>query len=251
MVASLFYTLLTISSHSLPSTPSSQSPLPFPPPYNHSPYPPHIMNNKNKQIDYLFKIVLIGDSNVGKTNILAYLLTEKMLPESKPTIGVEFGSKVYKFGDDLVKVQIWDTAGQERYHAITSAYYRGTNGAIVVYDVTNKNSLKNSIEIWLSTLKKVTNKEVPVMLLGNKNDLEEERKVNFSEGKEKAISENLGFYETSALTGDNISKAFEIFIREVYDRERYLERNRKKQKIRKEGIKEEESEGKKKKTSCC
>ena len=93
--------------------------------------------------DMIFKIVLIGDTSVGKTNILSKYLTDEFDPESKATVGVEFGTKNFKIENNIVKVQIWDTAGQERYRSITNAYYKGAKGALLVYDITNKKSFDN------------------------------------------------------------------------------------------------------------
>ena len=173
-----------------------------------------------EKFDYLIKIVLIGDANVGKTNILSRLVNGKFSENSKPTIGVEFGSKVFRFNKDLVKVQIWDTAGQERYHAITSAYYRGSAGSVLVYDVTNPKSLENIKTTWLRNLISVVDKSIPKMLLGNKSDLEDQRKVQKDSGKGLAISENMTFFETSALSGENIDVAFEDFVKKIYEIEK-------------------------------
>lgn len=212
------------------------------------------MNEENANPDYLFKIVLIGDTAVGKTNILSQFISGKPAVYSKPTIGVEFGSKSFKFQDSTVKAQIWDTAGQERYHAITTAYYRGSLGAIIVYDVTNKTSLDNATSIWLANLRKAMGCPIPTMLLGNKIDLESKHRVKTEEGKERAVHEQLGFFETSALTGENVAEAFEIFIRQIYDREKKNENSIGKLKVRREdlaGEKLKEEIKEKKKSSCC
>ena len=179
------------------------------------------MNNTIAQkFDYLIKVVLIGDSYVGKTNLLSRLVRGKFEGSTKPTIGVEFGSKIYKFNNDHVKVQIWDTAGQERYHAITSAYYRGTSGSVLVYDITNANSLANIRTIWLRNLNSVIDSSIPKMLMGNKSDLQDNRKVEREAGKNLAISENMTFFETSALSGDNVEVAFKDFIEKIYEIEK-------------------------------
>lgn len=179
------------------------------------------MNAANpEKFNYLIKIVIIGDTNVGKTNIVSNLVEDKFRKDTKPTIGVEFGSKTYKFDDSTIKVQIWDTAGQERYHAITTSYYRGASGVILVYDVTNKGSLENILTVWLRNLETVLDAKIPKILLGNKIDLEEERVVDKDMGKDMALSENMAFFEVSALSGENINMAFETFIRKIYEAEK-------------------------------
>lgn len=172
------------------------------------------------KFDFLIKIVLIGDTNVGKTNILSRLVGNEFNANSKATIGVEFGSKIFKFDSSTIKVQIWDTAGQERYHAITTAYYRGSAGAVLVYDISNETSLDHIRSIWLMNLNTVLESNVPKMLLGNKNDLERERRVSTETGKKLAISDNMAFFETSALSGENIGRAFESFVRTIYEMEK-------------------------------
>ena len=168
--------------------------------------------------DYLFKIVIIGESGVGKTNMLTKLTRDKFSPESAATIGVEFATKSYQFEESSVKAQIWDTAGQERYMAITAAYFRGSYGAIIVYDITSRDSFKNAITSWYTQLNESLSKEISVMLIGNKKDLAAERQVTEKEAKNCAASNNMMFIETSALSGENIPKAFERLMREVYEK---------------------------------
>lgn len=206
-----------------------------------------------EKFDYLFKIVLIGDTNVGKTNILARLIKNDLPAASKPTIGVEFGTKTFKFDNSVVKAQIWDTAGQERYHAITAAYYRGSCGAVIVYDISKKNSLENSTSIWLKNLKSAADPDIPVVLLGNKKDLEEQRVLDEEAGREVALQKGLGFFETSAASGENIQKAFETFIKQIYDAEKQKENSPTRVKIRREDLEGKELKigVRHKKSSCC
>ena len=171
-------------------------------------------NNANGY-DMIFKIVLIGDTSVGKTNILSKYLTDEFDAKSKATVGVEFGVKNFKIENNIVKVQIWDTAGEERYRSITNAYYKGAKGSLLVYDITNKKSFEN-IEKWISDLKANTGDNISMILLGNKTDLEEKRAVSIEEGKNKAEFYNLTFMETSALNGNNIQEAFNELITDVY-----------------------------------
>ncbi|KAH0985750.1 hypothetical protein GBA52_012927 [Prunus armeniaca] len=120
--------------------------------------------------DYLFKVVLIGDSGVGKSNLLSRFTRNEFSLESKSTIGVEFATRSIRVDDKVVKAQIWDTAGQERYRAITSAYYRGAVGALLVYDVTRHVTFEN-VERWLKELRDHTDANIVIMLVGNKGDL--------------------------------------------------------------------------------
>ena len=165
--------------------------------------------------DMIFKIVLIGDSAVGKTNILSKYLTDQFDPDSKSTVGVEFGTKNFKVDNNIVKVQIWDTAGQERYRSITNAYYKGAKGALVTYDITNKKSFEN-LDRWMSDLKTNGDDNISIILLGNKTDLEDKRVITTVEGKNKAEFYKCFFMETSALNGSNIEKAFNELIMDVY-----------------------------------
>ena len=174
------------------------------------------MNSQNPSgYDMIFKVVLIGDTSVGKTNILSKYLTNDFDPDSKATVGVEFGTKNFKIEDNIVKVQIWDTAGQERYRSITNAYYKGAKGSLLVYDITNPKTFE-SIDRWLSDLKVNGDENISVVLLGNKSDLESDRKVTTQQGKEKAEFYKLAFLETSALNGNNIDNAFNELITDVY-----------------------------------
>ena len=165
--------------------------------------------------DMIFKIVLIGNTSVGKTNILSKYLTDQFDPDSKATVGVEFGTKNFKIENNIVKVQIWDTAGQERYRSITNAYYKGAKGSLLVYDITNKKSF-DDLDKWILDLKTNGDDNLSLILLGNKSDLEDKRVISTEEGKNKAEFYKCSFLETSALNGNNIEKAFSELIMDVY-----------------------------------
>ena len=174
------------------------------------------MNNTNEEnYEVMFKVVLIGDMKVGKTNIVSRYIKNEFNKDSMSTIGVEFGSKELVIEGHNVKVQIWDTAGQEKYKSITNAYYKGAKGAFVVYDITNKNSFDNA-DNWLNNLRASADKKCSIILIGNKSDLENKREVSIEQGEEKAKNSEIAFMETSALSGDNIDKAFEMMINEAY-----------------------------------
>lgn len=163
------------------------------------------------EYDYLFKVVLIGDSGVGKSNLLSRFTKNEFNLESKTTIGVEFATKTIECGDKIIKAQIWDTAGQERYRAITSAYYRGAVAALLVYDITKLHTFEN-VEKWLQELKDYADDNIVVMLVGNKTDLKHLRAVKEEEAKSFSEEHELAFIETSALDSSNVVEAFEQII---------------------------------------
>ena len=165
--------------------------------------------------DYLFKIVLIGDSGVGKSNLLSRFTRNEFNLESKTTIGVEFAQKTIVIDGKVIKAQIWDTAGQERYRAITSAYYRGAVGALLVYDICKAVSFEN-VDKWLKELKDHADSQTVVMLTGNKCDLKHLRAVKTDDAASYSQKNNLAFIETSALEGSGVEKAFEIILNEIY-----------------------------------
>ncbi|KAI8008105.1 Ras-related protein YPT3 [Camellia lanceoleosa] len=167
------------------------------------------------EYDYLFKLVLIGDSGVGKSNLLSRFTRNEFNLESKSTIGVEFATKSLNIDGKVIKAQIWDTAGQERYRAITSAYYRGAVGALLVYDVTRHATFAN-VERWLKELRDHTDPNIVVMLIGNKSDLRHLVAVSTDDGKAFAERESLYFMETSALEATNVENAFTEALSQIY-----------------------------------
>ena len=172
---------------------------------------------EKKDYNYLFKILILGDSFVGKTNMLKRFLQNEFDMNTKETVGVEFGSKNFKMGEneDVIKAQIWDTAGQERYRSVTKAYYKGAKGALLVYDITRKSTFEN-IDNWLIDLRTNADKDILIILIGNKSDLVENREVSKEEAQTKAEQYNIAYLETSAKSGDNIAKAFTELVEQVY-----------------------------------
>ncbi|RDX86479.1 Ras-related protein RABA1f [Mucuna pruriens] len=169
----------------------------------------------DEDYDYLFKVVLIGDSGVGKSNLLSRFTKNEFSLESKSTIGVEFATRSIKVDDKVIKAQIWDTAGQERYRAITSAYYRGAVGALLVYDVTRHVTFEN-VERWLKELRGHTDSSIVVMLVGNKADLRHLRAISTEEATTFAEQERTYFMETSALESMNVDSAFTEVLTQIY-----------------------------------
>ncbi|CAA2963702.1 ras-related protein RABA2a-like [Olea europaea var. sylvestris] len=169
----------------------------------------------DEEYDYLFKAVLIGDSGVGKSNLLSRFTRNEFCLESKSTIGVEFATRTLKVEGRTVKAQIWDTAGQERYRAITSAYYRGALGALLVYDVTKPTTFEN-VSRWLKELRDHADSNIVIMLIGNKTDLKHLRAVATEDAQGFAEKEGLSFMETSALEATNVENAFQTILSEIY-----------------------------------
>ncbi|XP_025081665.1 ras-related protein Rab-11B-like [Pomacea canaliculata] len=169
---------------------------------------------KDDEYDYLFKVVLIGDSGVGKSNLLSRFTRNEFNLESKSTIGVEFATRSIQVDGKTIKAQIWDTAGQERYRAITSAYYRGAVGALLVYDIAKHLTYEN-VERWLKELRDHADQNIVIMLVGNKSDLRHLRAVPTDEAKAFAEKNNLSFIETSALDSTNVEAAFHNILTEI------------------------------------
>eukprot|EP00898_Chlorokybus_atmophyticus_P002862 jgi/Chlat1/3577/Chrsp234S03599 len=185
------------------------------------------------EYDYLFKVVLIGDSGVGKSNLLSRFTRNEFCLESKSTIGVEFATRSIQVDGKTIKAQIWDTAGQERYRAITSAYYRGAVGALLVYDITKAVTYEN-VERWLKAswrgvihnlmherkhaveLRDHADSNIVIMLVGNKSDLRHLRAVTTEDASSFAEKEGLSFIETSALESTNVELAFQKILTEIY-----------------------------------
>ncbi len=159
--------------------------------------------------------MLIGDSGVGKSNLLSRFTRNEFNLETKSTIGVEFATRSIQTEGKTIKAQIWDTAGQERYRAITSAYYRGAVGALLVYDIAKQATFKN-VERWLVELRENADRNIVIMLVGNKSDLKHLREVTTEESKEFAEKNQLSFIETSALDASNVELAFQNILTGIY-----------------------------------
>lgn len=170
---------------------------------------------KDEEYDYLFKVVLIGDSGVGKSNLLSRFTRNEFNLESKSTIGVEFATKSIQVDAKTIKAQIWDTAGQERYRAITSAYYRGAVGALLVYDISKQITFQN-VERWLKELRDHAEQNIVIMLVGNKSDLRNRRQVTTEDAMSFAETNNLYFIETSALDSTGVDEAFREILTQIY-----------------------------------
>jgi small GTP-binding protein len=169
-----------------------------------------------EEFDFLFKVVLIGDTGVGKSNLLSRFTRNEFTLDSKTTIGVEFATKnIPVDGSKVVKAQIWDTAGQERYRAITSAYYRAAVGALLVYDISRVSTFEN-VDRWLKELRDHADANIVIMLVGNKSDLSHKRQVETETALEYATKNKLAFIETSAMEAVGVDDGFTRIVAEIY-----------------------------------
>jgi len=165
--------------------------------------------------NFVFKVVLIGESGVGKSNLLSRFTKNEFNHDSRTTIGVEFSTRTVQLNGLTIKAQIWDTAGLERYRAITSAYYRGAVGALLVYDIS-KHLTYESASRWLKELYDHADPHIVVMLVGNKSDLASVRSVPTEDAKNFAEQNGLLFMETSALESTNVEMAFNNVLAEIH-----------------------------------
>ena len=161
----------------------------------------------SKNYDFTIKLLMIGDSNVGKTCILTKYVTNTYTNDFTSTIGIDFHIKRITVNDKVVKLQLWDTAGQERFRSVTIGYFRGAQGAFIVYDVTNRESFDN-IKKWMEDINKNCYKGIIIFLVGNKIDEIHNRKVSTEEGKELGKKYNINYFECSAKTGKNIEEIY-------------------------------------------
>ncbi|VDD90401.1 unnamed protein product [Enterobius vermicularis] len=170
-----------------------------------------------KQYDLLFKLLLIGDSGVGKTCILYRFSDDAFNTTFISTIGIDFKIKTIELEGKKIKLQIWDTAGQERFHTITTSYYRGAMGIMLVYDITNAKSFDN-IAKWLRNIDEHASEDVEKMLLGNKCDMVDRRVVSKERGEKIAVDHGIRFLETSAKADINIDTAFYDLARAILEK---------------------------------
>ncbi|KAF5901582.1 ras-related protein Rab-4A, partial [Clarias magur] len=166
---------------------------------------------------FLFKFLVIGNAGTGKSCLLHQFIEKKFKDDSNHTIGVEFGSKIINVVNKFVKLQIWDTAGQERFRSVTRSYYRGAAGALLVYDITSRETY-NALTNWLTDARMLASQNIVIILCGNKKDLDADREVTFLEASRFAQENELMFLETSALTGENVEEAFVQCARKILNK---------------------------------
>ncbi|XP_058791507.1 ras-related protein Rab-3 isoform X2 [Phymastichus coffea] len=171
----------------------------------------------DQNFDYMFKLLIIGNSSVGKTSFLFRYADDSFTSAFVSTVGIDFKVKTVFRNDKRVKLQIWDTAGQERYRTITTAYYRGAMGFILMYDITNEESF-NSVQDWLTQIKTYSWDNAQIILVGNKCDMEDERVISFERGKQLAEHLKVQFFETSAKENTNVKAVFETLVDIICDK---------------------------------
>ena len=174
-------------------------------------------DNSNKNFNYSFKYIIIGDAAVGKSNLLIRYVYGEFNKDYQNTIGVEFGVKNINIKNKICRIQIWDTAGQETFKSITKGYYKNSVCAIIVYDITRRDSF-NNINTWINDCKTICSKTVSMVLVGAKSDLEINRQVMKEEGEELAEKNGIPFYETSAKTGENVNEVFFTSAEEIVEK---------------------------------
>ena len=175
------------------------------------------MTGLSPDYDYLFKLLLIGDSGVGKSCLLLRFADDTYTESYISTIGVDFKIRTIELEGKTVKLQIWDTAGQERFRTITSSYYRGAHGIIVVYDVTDESTFAN-VKQWLQEIERYACEGVNKLLVGNKADLTNSKAVDFESAKQLADELGIAFLETSAKDATNVEQAFLTMAKQIKDR---------------------------------
>eukprot|EP00299_Pterocystis_sp_00344_P005769 c17506_g1_i1.p1 GENE.c17506_g1_i1~~c17506_g1_i1.p1 ORF type:complete len:222 (+),score=45.02 c17506_g1_i1:44-667(+) len=166
---------------------------------------------------YLFKYIIIGDTGVGKSCLLLQFTDKRFQTVHDLTIGVEFGARMVNIENKQIKLQIWDTAGQESFRSITRSYYRGAAGALLVYDITRRETF-NHLTTWLDDARQHSHSNMVIMLIGNKCDLEHRRAVQFEEGQQFAREHGLIFMETSAKTAQNVDEAFISTAQKIHEK---------------------------------
>ena len=167
--------------------------------------------------EFLYKILLLGDSSVGKTCFLMRYTDNTFQEIHMSTIGLDYKLKNVQLDDGkMVKIQIWDTAGQDRFRSITKNYYKGAHGIILIYDITNKKSFEN-VRTWINQIKEEVSEKVSIILVGNKIDDEEHRVVATEDGEKIAKELGLMFFECSAKTGENIEHAFNELVKKTVE----------------------------------
>jgi Ras-related protein Rab-1A len=166
------------------------------------------------EYDYLFKVLLIGDSGVGKSSLLLKFTDRVFTDHYISTIGVDFKIQTLQMDDKIIKLQLWDTAGQERFRTITTSYYRGAHGIIIVFDITDKESFAN-IKTWMTEIDRFASDNVCKILIGNKSDLEKQRQVSKEDAKELANKYKIDYIEASAKDSTNVQQLFVELTRQI------------------------------------
>ena len=174
------------------------------------------ISKTDQTYDMLFKVLLAGNTSVGKSSLFLRFVDKIWNDAFVPTIGVDFKIKTLNINNKNIKLQIWDTAGQERFRTIISSYYRGAHGILLIFDLTQSESF-DSLKNWLIEIEKNSNQNVVKLLIGNKCDLEDKRVISYETGKDFAEQYNMKYIETSAKTDLNVTEAFGLIGKELMD----------------------------------
>ena len=166
-------------------------------------------------VTYQFKIILVGDISVGKSNLLSRFCRNEFSLEPKVTVGFEFATKVVKADQDQITIQVWDTCGQEHFSSVTSSFYKGSIGAFIIFDISNSSTFK-SLDKWYNEVKDNVEENAIILLVGNKTDLNNLREVRYEDAQAFAQKRDLVYFETSALASTNVNEAFIYLITEAY-----------------------------------
>ena len=192
--------------------------------------------------DCVYKVLLLGDSTVGKTCFLMRYTDKSFQEAHMSTIGLDYRLKNMQLKNGKnIKLQIWDTAGQDRFRAITKNYYKGAHGILLIYDITSIQTYEN-VKNWIAQIREEASPHIVIYIIGNKIDMVEERKIKTEEGQKLANEFHLQFYETSAKTGENVNETFESLVNKIDEVYSQIEANNGANKL---------SGGKKKKNGCC
>ena len=173
--------------------------------------------NNNNDISYIIRFIIVGDSSVGKSNIMLRFTQDKFYKEYSATIAVEFSNKRLIYNNTNYTIQIWDTVGQEQFKSLIRGYYKESAVALIVYDITNENSFQN-VKNWITDCQNYAPSSVLIFLIGNKSDLEEKREIPKERGENLANEYNMTFFETSAFNGNGIKEAFQKCIETIDNR---------------------------------
>ena len=184
-------------------------------------------NNNTGYFDVKYKIMVLGESKVGKTSLIKRYTKDQFGGVYLTTVGMDFQDKIIEIEDKKVRLQVWDTAGQERFRNVTKSYFQSSQGLLVVYDITDNESFQK-INFWMENIKNNAPENVKLILVGNKCDLANERKVTIEDGENKARYYNIKFFESSAKDGTNVNELFFYLANEIYQDEKTKGKDNKK-----------------------
>ena len=183
--------------------------------------------NKTGYFDVKYKIMVLGESKVGKTSLIKRFTKDQFGGVYLTTVGMDFQDKIIEIEDKKVRLQVWDTAGQERFRNVTKSYFQSSHGLLVVYDITDKESFEK-INFWMKNIKENAPENAKLILVGNKCDLANERQVSYEEGEKKASNYNIKFFESSAKEGTNVKEFFFYLANDIYQDEKTKGKDNKK-----------------------